>query len=65
MTVGELRKALEGLPDDMIVSRKDEGAWWKAKCASVSSTKPLSADDFGDLDECDPGEPGTLTFLID
>jgi hypothetical protein len=64
MTVGELRKALEGVPDFYIVARNDETWWVIVDRAEVAQTKPIGEHDLGDLDECEKGESGTPAFLI-
>ncbi len=65
MTVGELKKALEGVPDGLVVARCDEDCWWViVDRAEVANTKPKGKFDLGDMNECEPGETGTPAFLI-
>ena len=65
MTVGDLRKELEGLPGDMPVVHYDE-CWWRfVYSAKVAPTKPAGEHDLGDIDECERGEPGSEMFLIE
>jgi hypothetical protein len=65
MTVGELKKALEGVPDDMQVVRNDETWWLFVTRAEIGETRPVAEFDLGDVDECERGIIGsTPMFLI-
>lgn len=64
LTVADLRKALEGLPDDMFIATYDESWLCFVYETAVGLTKPKNKCDLGDIIECRQGEPGTLTFII-
>ena len=61
MTVSELRKALEGVADDLLVLREDDACWVFADRAGIGKVKSAGEEIF---DECDIVEDGIIVFLI-
>jgi hypothetical protein len=64
MTVGELRKALEGGPDDLEVLRKDERFLVEVYEAVVVAVR-IFGDDEHRLGIGEVADDGKLFFLID
>jgi hypothetical protein len=46
MTAGELRMALEGIPDDLEVLQRDEDGLAEVHKAAIASVQAVSDDDF-------------------
>jgi len=64
MTVAELRKALEGVPDDMLVTYWDETWFCIAETADIEKMKRSEADQLGDFQDCEAEDDGEAVFVI-
>jgi hypothetical protein len=65
MTVGELRKALEGVPDETPIFLEEEdwrGVFRPVEKAEQIVMKPV---DQNAMEKCRPGELGLMCLIID